>query len=91
MSKYQFVEAHSSDAFVRQLHRQAVRILGDGTLSRSQVEAQVRQIQHRLRAYLSSLHKAAGGRNEDARSSPHCHAAREQQVLLAVPVHTLSH
>jgi hypothetical protein len=48
MSNTAFVESQSSDPFVRELSRSAVRILNDQTLDRRQREALIRRLQARL-------------------------------------------
>lgn len=48
MSNTAFVESQSSDPFVRELSRSAVRILNDQTLDRRQREALIHRLQARL-------------------------------------------
>lgn len=48
MSNTVFVESQSSDPFVRELSRSAVRILNDQTLDRRQREALIHRLQARL-------------------------------------------
>lgn len=43
-----FVEAMSADPFVRQLHRNALRLLNDTSLDRQQREFQIRRVQSLL-------------------------------------------
>jgi hypothetical protein len=45
MSTTTFIEATSADPFVRDLHRQAVRLLNDPSLDRKQREFHVRRLQ----------------------------------------------
>ena len=48
MSNAAFVESQSSDPFIRELSRSAVRILNDQTLDRRQREALIHRLQARL-------------------------------------------
>lgn len=51
MSNAVFVEALSSDPFVKELHRRAVRLLNDPSLDRQQREFHIRRIQSLLLAH----------------------------------------
>lgn len=51
MSNAVFVEALSSDPYVRELHRRVVRVLNDPSLDRQQREFHVRQVQSLLLAH----------------------------------------
>ena len=51
MSNTAFVESQSSDPFVRELCRRAVRILNDQSLQRQQRETLIHQLQGRLVAH----------------------------------------
>ena len=51
MSNTAFVESQSSDPFVRELCRRAVRILNDQSLQRRQRETLIHQLQGRLAAH----------------------------------------
>ena len=48
MSDSQFIEAFSTDPFVRDIHRRAMRILNDPTLDRNQRVFHIRKLQQIL-------------------------------------------
>lgn len=48
MSTTQFIEATSTDPYVREIHRRVVRLLNDPTLDRQQRELHVRSLQTML-------------------------------------------
>ena len=48
MSDSHFIEAFSTDPFVRDIHRRAIRVLNDSTLGRYQREFHIRKLQQLL-------------------------------------------
>ena len=73
MSGTPFIEALSSDPYVRNLHRAAVRLLNDPTLDRGQRVKHIQRLQHQLLAHQARVAAAATAerRNEvAARTSP---------------------
>ena len=63
MSTTTFVEAHSADPYIRELHRKAVRLLNDPTLDRQQREFHVRRLQAALLEY-QAINKAVNKAKE---------------------------
>ena len=55
MSDSQFIEAFSSDPFVRDIHRRAMRVLNDPMLDRNQRVFHIRKLQQILLEHQSKL------------------------------------
>lgn len=73
MSSTPFIEALSSDPYVRNLHRAAVRLLNDPTLDRGQRVKHIQRLQHRLLAHQAKVASAATAKLRKevaARTSP---------------------
>ena len=75
MSNTAFIESQSSDPFVRELSRRAVRILNDQSLDRRQREAHIHRLQarlvdHQAKQALVSGQKAAKTAAKKGRISP---------------------
>lgn len=59
MSPTLFIEALSSDPYVRDLHRRALRLLNDPSLDRAQREFHIRQVQELLRTHQTKVQQVA--------------------------------
>ena len=88
MSTTTFVEAHSADPYVRELHRRAVRLLNDPTLDRQQRELHVRRLQAALREHQEKVAEKAARlaakknqRDEISRVQRNKGVADQSQVL----------
>ena len=88
MSTTTFVEAHSADPYIRELHRKAVRLLNDPTLDRQQREFHVRRLQaalleHQAREALKAarLAEKKGKREQASRADRNKGVADQSQVL----------
>ena len=88
MSTTTFVEAHSADPYIRELHRKAVRLLNDPTLDRQQREFHVRRLQaalleHQAREDLKAAREAEkkGKREQASRADRNKGVADQSQVL----------
>lgn len=83
-----FVEAMSADPFVRQLHRNAIRLLNDPSLDRQQREFHIRRIQsllleHQAKQAAKAQKKAAkeATRDQVSRNNRNQRVADPSQVL----------
>ena len=88
MSTTTFVEAHSADPYIRELHRKAVRLLNDPTLDRQQREFHVRRLQAALREHqarealkAARLAEKKGKREQASRADRNKGVADQSQVL----------
>ena len=88
MSTTTFVEAHSADPYIRELHRKAVRLLNDPTLDRQQREFHVRRLQtalleHQAREALKAarLAEKKSNREQASRADRNKGVADQSQVL----------
>ena len=72
-----FVEAMSADPFVRQLHRNALRLLNDPSLDRQQREFHIRRIQSLLVEHQAK--EAAKAQKKAAKDATRDHASRNNR------------
>lgn len=80
MSNTAFVESQSTDPFVRELSRCAVRILNDQSLDRRQREALIHRLQARLKGHLAK--QALVAAQKAAKASKKAVATRTQKGLV---------
>lgn len=86
MSNTQFVEARSSDPYVRALSRRAVRLLNDPTLDRQQREHHIRQLQsllveHRVKEAVKARALAATKQKREQVARSNRGVADQSQVV----------
>ena len=88
MSGTQFIEAFSTDPFVREIHRKALGYLNDPSLNRNEREVQIRRLQallldHQMKksAKASKLADTIAGREQDSRLARNKGVAAASQVI----------
>lgn len=81
MSNTAFVESQSSDPFVRELSRRAVRILNDQTLDRRQRENLIRRLQARLQGHQAKQEAKAAQKASKAARRAQIPALKVGQLL----------